>query len=118
MATPSYPSVPVRIAREAPPVEQVHTPAWAAYQILHWGFVALPVIAGLDKFTHLLVDWTQYLAPVVAAWLPVSPRAFMQGIGVIEIIAGLLVAVRPAIGGMVVAVWLWGIIVNLLLIHL
>ena len=71
-------------------------------------------MAGLDKFAHLLVDWTQYLAPAVAARLPLAPATFMQAVGVIEIIAGLLVAARPAIGGYLLAFWLWGIIVNLL----
>jgi hypothetical protein len=79
-------------------------------------FILAPILMGLDKFTDLLVDWTQYLAPVVARTSMVAPRTFMQGVGVIEIVAGLLVAARPAVGGCVVAVWLWGIIVNLLLI--
>ena len=87
-----------------------------AYGLLYVAFIVAPIVAGLDKFAHLLVDWTQYLAPVVAARLPLAPVTFMQAVGVIEIIAGLLVAARPAIGGYVVAFWLWGIIVNLLLI--
>src|SRR5262245_10172842 len=87
-----------------------------AYRLLYVAFVVAPIVAGLDKFTHLLVDWTQYLAPAIAGRLPVTPLTFMQGVGVIEIIAGLLVAARPAIGSYVVALWLWGIIVNLLLI--
>lgn len=87
-----------------------------AYWLLYIAFVVAPIVAGLDKFTHLLVDWTQYLAPVIAGWLPVTPHTFMEAIGVVEIIAGILVAARPAIGGWVVAVWLWAIIVNLLLI--
>jgi hypothetical protein len=90
--------------------------AHQAYQLLHVAFIVAPIVAGIDKFTHLLVDWTQYLAPVIAARLPVAPPTFMQGVGVVEIIAGLVVALRPAVGGYVVAVWLWGIIVNLLLI--
>ena len=89
-------------------------PAYQAYVILHVGFAVLPVIAGADKFFHLLVNWDQYLAPVVAD-LPVSGHAFMLTVGVIEIMAGLLVAIRPRIGALVVALWLWGIIVNLLL---
>jgi uncharacterized membrane protein YphA (DoxX/SURF4 family) len=91
-------------------------PAYQAYRILHVGFAVLPVLAGLDKFFQLLVNWDQYLAPVVTRVLPVSAHAFMLAVGVIEIVAGLLVAVRPRIGAYVVALWLWGIIVNLLLI--
>jgi hypothetical protein len=90
--------------------------AQQAYGLLYVAFIIAPIVAGLDKFAHLLVDWTQYLAPAVAARLPLAPATFMQAVGVIEVIAGLLVAARPAIGGYVVAFWLWGIIVNLLLI--
>jgi hypothetical protein len=94
----------------------VSRPAYQAYVILYAGFVALPILAGLDKFFHLLVNWDQYLAPVVTQIVPVSVEAFMRGVGVIEIVAGILVAIRPQIGGYVVALWLWGIIVNLMLV--
>jgi hypothetical protein len=90
------------------------SPAYQAYQFLHWGFVAAPILAGVDKFLMMLTDWTQYL------WAPLaniagSAQRFMSIVGVIEIIAGLLVAFKPKIGGYVVALWLWGIIANLLL---
>jgi hypothetical protein len=91
------------------------TPARQAYRLLYLAFIAAPIIAGLDKFTSLLVQWEQYLTPPVARLLPVSEHVFMRAVGVIEIIAGLLVAFRPAIGGYVVAAWLCGIIVNLVL---
>lgn len=91
-------------------------PAYQAFGILYAGFVALPILAGLDKFFHLLVNWDQYLAPLATRVLPVSGHTFMLLVGVIEIAAGLLVAVRPRIGAYVVALWLWGIIVNLILI--
>ena len=86
-----------------------------AFRILHFGFTVAPIIAGLDKFASILTDWTQYLAPVFPQMLGVSPETFMLGVGVIEVIAGLLVAVKPRIGGYVVAAWLFGIIVNLLI---
>jgi hypothetical protein len=91
-------------------------PGYQAFAILYVGFVALPILAGLDKFFHLLVNWDQYLAPTATQVLPVSGHTFMLAVGVIEVAAGLLVAVRPRIGAYVVALWLWGIIVNLLLI--
>jgi hypothetical protein len=91
-------------------------PVRQAYQILLVGFVALPVLAGVDKFFHLLVNWDQYLAPWVVGLLPVSGHTFTLVVGVVEIAAGVLVAVRPRIGAYVVALWLWGIIFNLLLI--
>lgn len=91
-------------------------PSYEAYQILHVGFVAAPVIAGIDKFLHLLVNWDVYLAPVMARLSPLGGHGLMLAVGVIEIIAGLLVAFKPRIGAYVVAFWLWGIIINLLLI--
>jgi len=91
-------------------------PAYQAYLILHVGFAVLPIVAGLDKFFHYLVNWDAYLAPVVTQVVPVTANNFMLAVGVIEVVAGLLVAVRPQIGAYVVALWLWGIIVNLLLI--
>ncbi len=91
-------------------------PAYQAYLILYVGFIALPIVAGLDKFFHILVNWDHYLTPVVTQVLPLSAHTFMLIVGVIEIIAGILVAVRPQIGAYVVMVWLWGIIVNLLLV--
>lgn len=92
------------------------TPAYQAYQILHVAFVAAPALAGLDKFFHALVNWDMYLAPVIANASPIGAHRLMQGIGVIEIVAALLVALKPRIGAWVVAVWLWGIIINLLLV--
>ena len=91
-------------------------PARQAYQILHWGFVAAPTIAGIDKFTHILTNWDQYLAHGVEKILPMSGHAFMLLAGAVEILAGLLVAIKPRIGAYVVAAWLFGIIVNLLLV--
>jgi len=93
-----------------------HRPAYQAYLILYAGFIALPIVAGLDKFFHLLVNWDQYLAPVVTQTVPVSAHTFMLVVGVIEIVAGILVAVQSRIGAYVVALWLWGIIINLLLV--
>jgi hypothetical protein len=91
-------------------------PAYQAYQILYVGFTVAPLLAGLDKFTHLLTDWDQYLAPVVAGVLPVSGHTFMLFVGIVEMAAAMLVAARPRIGAYVVAAWLFGIIGNLLLI--
>src|SRR4051794_20325900 len=62
-------------------------PRRQAYELLHWGFVAAPAIAGLDKFTDLLVNWDKYLAPAFARMLPVSTHSFMLVVGVIEIAA-------------------------------
>jgi hypothetical protein len=93
---------------------RTHSPSYQAYQILHVAFVVAPVVAGVDKFFHFLVNWDQYLSPLVTRTLPVPGHTFMLGVGLIEIVAGLLVAFMPAIGGLVVAAWLCGIILNLL----
>jgi uncharacterized membrane protein YphA (DoxX/SURF4 family) len=90
-------------------------PAFQAYLLLYAGFVALPILAGLDKFFHLLVNWDIYVASVVTRTIPLEANTFMMIVGVVEIVAGLLVLIRPRIGACVVGLWLWGIIVNLLL---
>jgi hypothetical protein len=90
--------------------------AWQAFQALHVGFVAAPILAGADKFTGLMTDWTKYLAPEIDRIVPGTAHQLMLGVGVIEILAGLLVAFVPRIGGYVVAAWLAGIIVNLALL--
>jgi hypothetical protein len=91
-------------------------PAYQAYQVLHFAFVFLPIVAGLDKFFNLLVPWDGYLAPAVARALPMSPHSWMMIVGVVEIIAGLLVAYWPHIGAYIVTLWLWAIVANLLMI--
>lgn len=88
---------------------------YLAYQILHLGFIVAPVLAGFDKFTNILTNWSMYLAPVVSNSLPVSAHLFMRVVGVVEIIAGVIVAVKPKIGGLIVSAWLVAIIINLLL---
>jgi hypothetical protein len=91
-------------------------PAYQAYLILRTGFIVAPILFGLDKFTNLLTDWTTYLAPAVDRVVPGSATGAMLAVGVIEVVAGLVVAVRPKVGGYLVAAWLAGIITNLLLV--
>jgi hypothetical protein len=99
-----------------PELARLASPAHQAYRILHVGYTALPIIAGLDKFGGYLCNWTNYLAPVFPNMIGVAPQTFMYGVGVIEIVAGLLVAAMPRLGGFVVMFWLWGIIANLLIL--
>jgi hypothetical protein len=91
-------------------------PAYQAYLTLRVGFVVAPILFGLDKFTNLLTDWTTYLAPAIDRLVPGSAAGAMLAVGVVEIAAGLVVAVRPKLGGYLVAAWLAGIITNLLLL--
>ena len=95
--------------------ETAHNPTFQAYEILHWGFVAAPVIAGLHKFFMRLTDWTIYLWPPLGN-LVGGAGTFMRIVGVVEIAAGCLVAFKPKLGAPIVAAWLLGIIVNLLLL--
>lgn len=91
-------------------------PAYQAYQILHIGFTVAPILAGLDKFLGVLTNWDKYLAPTVNNMLGGNGHLFMQAAGVIEIIAGIGILLKPKIFGYVVGLWLLGIIANLLMI--
>jgi hypothetical protein len=91
-------------------------PAYQAFWLLRIAFVVAPILFGLDKFAHVLVDWDKYLAPEFTDLFNAQAHTLMYGVGAIEIVAGLVVALRPRFGGYLVAAWLAGIITNLLLI--
>ncbi|MCB5294202.1 hypothetical protein [Arthrobacter sp. SO3] len=91
-------------------------PQRQAFLLLRTVFTVAPVVFGLDKFTNLLTDWTMYLAPAVTAVVPLPAQTFMYVVGVVEIVAGVTVAVRPRFGSLLVAAWLLGIILNLLIL--
>ncbi|MDQ4491019.1 DoxX family membrane protein [Sinomonas sp. ASV486] len=92
------------------------TPADQAFYLLRTLYIVAPILFGLDKFFNVLTYWPNYLAPVATQVVPLSPQSFMYIVGVVEIIAGLLVAWKPRWGSLVVALWLLGIIVNLLVL--
>ena len=94
---------------------RLHDPAFQAFALLRIGFTVAPILFGLDKFLDWLVDWHIYLAPEINDIVPGNAHQALLAIGVIEIVAGLIVAVRPKFGGYLVAAWLAGIIVNFLL---
>jgi len=91
-------------------------PGYQAYRILHFGFTVAPIVAGLDKFFGLLVNWDQYLPSFVNRMAGGHGHSLMYLVGVIEIIAGLGVLFKPRIFAYVVAAWLLLIIANLLMI--
>jgi hypothetical protein len=97
------------------PRRRLDDPFFQAFTLLRVGFVVAPILFGLDKFTNWLVDWPRYLAPQVNDLIPGNAHQAMLAVGVVEIAAGLVVAVRPKFGGYLVAAWLAGIIFNLLL---
>jgi hypothetical protein len=90
------------------------SPATQAYHILYFAFIVAPIVARIDKFFHLLVNWDQYLAPWLANLSPIGGHNLMLVAGVIEVLAGLIVAFKPKVGAALVFAWLWGIIINLL----
>jgi uncharacterized membrane protein YphA (DoxX/SURF4 family) len=89
-------------------------PRYQAYALMRLAFIVAPIAFGLDKFFNVMVDWPQYLAPWINDIAPGSGQDFMYFVGGTEIVAGLLVALKPRYGAYVVAGWLGGIIVNLL----
>jgi hypothetical protein len=92
-------------------------PAAQAFMLLRIAFTVAPILFGLDKFANVLTDdWTRYLAPAFNDVIPGNAADAMHIVGVVEIVAGLVVAVSPRFGGLLVAAWLGGIIVNLLIV--
>lgn len=89
-------------------------PAYQAFWLLRIGFAALPILFGLDKFFDVLVNWEIYLAPWINDIVPGTAVQAMYAVGVIEILAGIAVAIKPRYAAYVVAAWLGGIIINLL----
>ena len=89
-------------------------PGYQAFLLLRTVFTVAPIVFGLDKFTNLLVDWPIYLAPWIDGIVPGTAQQAMYAVGVIEIVAGIAVAIAPRFGAWLVAAWLAGIIVNLL----
>ena len=110
MATLTVPRTTVRPDRSA-----LSNPLFQAFALLRVGFTVAPILFGLDKFLDWLVDWRIYLAPEINDLVPGNAHQALLAVGVVEIVAGLVVALRPKFGGYLVAAWLAGIITNLLL---
>src|SRR3954453_409652 len=107
---------PPRSSTPTRPADRAGDPAQQAFLLLRTVFTVAPIAFGLDKFVNLMTDWPGYLAPFVDRLVPGTAQQAMYAVGVIEIVAGLLVATRPKYGALVVAAWLAGIIVNLLIL--
>ncbi|WP_205834077.1 hypothetical protein [Crystallibacter degradans] len=89
-------------------------PAYGAFLTLWVGFIVLPIVFGVDKFANVLTNWEAYLAPWLVDVLPFSSHTAMIIIGIVEIVAGIMIAIKPRYAAYVVALWLAGIIINLL----
>jgi uncharacterized membrane protein YphA (DoxX/SURF4 family) len=97
-----------------PAVRPATSPVQAVVRVLTLTYGVVPIVAGLDKFTNLLTDWEAYLAPGLVKMLPVSAHSFMMVVGIIEIVAGALVLLRPRLGARMVMAWLTAIALTLL----
>ncbi|MGN6431305.1 MAG: hypothetical protein ACTHNB_11345 [Gaiellaceae bacterium] len=89
-------------------------PAYQAFTFLRITFTVAPIAFGLDKYFNGMVDWEKYLAPWINRLMPGTGHSFMLFVGIVEIIAGLVVALKPRYGAFLVAAWLAGIVINLL----
>ncbi|MGV9863655.1 hypothetical protein [Rhodococcus koreensis] len=97
------------------PLERARSdPAYSAFLLLRIGFTVLPIAMGLDKFTNVLTTWEDYLAPWIVDLSPLDAHDTMLVVGVIEIVAGIAVAIKPRYAAYIVAAWLAGIVINLL----
>jgi len=90
--------------------------ARTAYLLLYGIFILIPIVAGLDTFFDFITDWTKYISPAIPGVLQLGAGVFIRIAGIIEIITGIVVALRPHIGGWIFAAWLWAIIINLLIL--
>jgi uncharacterized membrane protein YphA (DoxX/SURF4 family) len=114
-ATALTDSIPGSAARPRRALDQLRDdPAYQAFTLLRIAFTVAPIAFGIDKFFNVLVNWESYLAPWIHDASPLSATHTMEVVGVIEIIAGIAVAVKPRYGAYIVAAWLGGIVVNLL----
>ena len=98
------------------PVAALPSQVMQSYWVMRVLYTIAPLIAGADKFTNILADWKQYLAPVFPQLVGVSAETFMRGVGVVEMAAGVLVAIWPRYFAYLVTVWLWAIVVDLLIL--
>jgi len=114
----SAPSVAMRppVEEPAPTITEASRPGAQAFRILQAAFVVAPILAGLDKFLHLMTNWDKYLAPLINEMIGGRGPLLMKGVGVIEIAAGIGVLWKPRVFAYVVVLWLWAIVFNFILI--
>ena len=99
-----------------PSSKALRHPVQQSYLLLRIAFTVAPILFGIDKFAQVMTHWTKYLASQYNDLIPGTASQAMHMVGVVEIAAGLIVLVRPRIGAYVVAAWLAGIILDLLLV--
>jgi hypothetical protein len=97
-------------------VQKGELPSYQAFRTLHVGYTILPIIMGLDKFMNALTVWTRYASHAYATFFGGNVVRMMHFVGLVEIAAGLIVLANPKWGARIVALWLAGIILNMLLL--
>lgn len=112
---PTLSTAPSHDTGRASAAQALRNPAYQAYLVLRTAFVVAPILFGIDKFFNWMTYWPKYLWIGIPNFISVSPQHFMYAVGVVEIAAGLLVLVWPRVGSWVVAVWLAGIVTNLVI---
>ena len=108
---------PDTLSVTAPPHSpSLRDPAYQAFMLLRTAFTVAPIAFGVDKASNLLTDWQSYLSPTIDQLVPGTADQLMLAVGLVEVMAGVVVGLRPRLGAYLVAGWLAGIILNLLLI--
>ncbi|HET8752478.1 MAG TPA: DoxX family protein [Gaiellaceae bacterium] len=105
-----------RPSADGPPLQahsKWHEPSYQAFVVLRVAFVALPLAMGIDKYFNSMVYWPQYLAGWINNIIPGTAQEMMYAVGAVEILAGILVALKPRYAAYVVTAWLLGIVINL-----
>jgi hypothetical protein len=117
MANDLAPATPTRAVTAVTTKDRLTSnPGFQAFWLLRIGFTVAPIAFGVDKYFHVLTNWDLYFAPRLDRIVPGTAHQAMYVVGAVEIVAGLVVLIAPRFGGYLVALWLLGIIVNLLLI--
>ena len=114
MAMTTYPTKRAANDASVAPRSLRSDAGYQAYTLLRITFTVAPIAFGVDKFFNAMVDWEKYLAPWIDRLMPGTGHSFMLFVGIVEITAGLVVALKPRFGAFLVAAWLAGIVVNLL----
>ena len=107
-------TTPVPALARSSTSERLRDPAYQSYTLMRIVFTVAPILFGADKFANVMVNWERYLAPWIAHASPLSKTHTMHVVGVIEILAGVAVALKPRYGALLVTAWLGGIVINLL----
>lgn len=102
--------------REEDIVTDLEKPSYQAYEVLHVGYSLIFLLMGTDKFLNLFTDWSKYFSSGILGYLPITTGQLITSIGLLEIAIGVITALAPRLGGYLLALWMWLIIANLVLL--